>query len=506
MNKTMQLLIILFSQLVFAQSPNEYLTDFLFKFSQNPSQTMSELPPKYDSELNRIEPTSKFSTSDTENLNFISLKDQQRKVLCSVAQPGTPCVPAFTVWSGFGYADDVSVFFDNQKIERSFQVLKDPSWVDARTAVEPWSGDYWATYQAGIASRYAHSKWPRSNKYEDFREFFNKHAKIDFDNQDEINTLSPAEKYDLLVQDNNFGLTQYSRNEAESTFVRDGKIETWFGLCHGWAPAAFMLARPEVPVALELENNKTLTFYPDDIKALATILWANSTIESHMMGGRCNDKNPKKDSNGRIISQDCFDMNPGSWHLAVLNQVGQYQQSFVIDATYDYEVWNQPVSSYSLTYFNPITQQQTNNPENAIVDINKHQNDIFKKYRSKNTKYLVGVSMNLTYVSEVNASHESLNTPNNDSLRTVQYIYDLELNAEGEIIGGEWYQNAHPDFIWTPYKDAHAVSVGDRQAKGDWTTNTLPPKQWSSAATLASSYGQPLAKVVNGLIKRSKKQ
>ena len=40
------------------------------------------------------------------------------------------------------------------------------------------------------------------------------------------------------------------------------------------------------------------------------------------------------------------------------------------------------------------------------------------------------------------------------------YSYDLELNAEKEIIGGEWYGNRHPDFLWTPVKGPRARGRG----------------------------------------------
>ena len=37
--------------------------------------------------------------------------------------------------------------------------------------------------------------------------------------------------------------------------------------------------------------------------------------------------------------------------------------------------------------------------------------------------------------------------PNQESKR--EFDYNLELNAEGEILGGEWISPEHPDFVWT---------------------------------------------------------
>src|SRR5262249_50319012 len=149
-----------------------------------------------------------------------------------------------------------------------------------------------------------------------------------------------------------------------------GNVETWMGICHGWSPAAFMIARPTNAITVVAADGKTpITFYPSDIKALSSQLWANNPADSRFIGGRCNVKKPKVDSVGRIIDQDCFDTNPGTWHLAVVNQIGIGKRSFVLDVTYDYEVWNQPARKYSYVYFNPQTLKPVGKLQDAIVAI-----------------------------------------------------------------------------------------------------------------------------------------
>src|SRR6185436_9002354 len=98
------------------------------------------------------------------------------------------------------------------------------------------------------------------------------------------------------------------------------------------------------------DGKTPLLFYPSDLKGLASLLWATTDPPSRGVGGRCEDTNPKKDRNGRVISPACFDSNPGTWHLAVVNQIGVAKRSMVIDATYDFEVWNQPVYGYRYRY------------------------------------------------------------------------------------------------------------------------------------------------------------
>ena len=39
--------------------------------------------------------------------------------------------------------------------------------------------------------------------------------------------------------------------------------------------------------------------------------------------------------------------------------------------------------------------------------------------------------------------------PHEDKLKVVTYWYDLELDEDNNIVGGEWYTNRHPDFLWT---------------------------------------------------------
>ena len=42
-----------------------------------------------------------------------------------------------------------------------------------------------------------------------------------------------------------------------------------------------------------------------------------------------------------------------------------------------------------------------------------------------------------------------------------RYLYTLELDSTGKIIGGEWHQNAHPDFLWLAPPGTRAVATGE---------------------------------------------
>jgi len=150
------------------------------------------------------------------------------------------------------------------------------------------------------------------------------------------------------------------------------------------------------------------------------------------------------------LSPAVFDTNPGTWHMSAVNQIGVSKRSFIIDATFDYEVWNQPMFAYSYEYFNPQTMKRVDSLAQARVPRAQFTSDRFKRYRGASYASIVGVAMRTRYVVETSPSHATTDAPSRDRINAVDYIYDLELDAGGKIVGGEWYQNTHPDFLWTP--------------------------------------------------------
>ena len=83
-----------------------------------------------------------------------------------------------------------------------------------------------------------------------------------------------------------------------------------------------------------------MEWYPDDIKALATLAWSTGRFRANQISGRCDAKDPKTFPNGRLSQQECFDTNPATFHLALANLIGRHGVPFIMDAAYDYEVWN----------------------------------------------------------------------------------------------------------------------------------------------------------------------
>ena len=132
-------------------------------------------------------------------------------------------------------------------------------------------------------------------------------------------------------------------------------------------------------------------------------------------------------------------------------------------------------------------------------------NDKFRTFRSPATKFVVGVQMVVSYVVETRPSQRTDDNPSHDAIQKATYYYDLELDANKVIIGGEWYQNRHPDFLWTPGKTSRAQTNYETQATGTWKQSEAVPAAWrASAKAAASAQGSPLAAIVEQMIKFSR--
>lgn len=363
---------------------------------------------------------------------------------------------------------------------------------------QPWSDDYWAIRDGITARRYADRKatkgtWSQSLTYvlQEPNHLLSLLQLTDGpEKQKRLNQLSPAEKYDLLIGDidpthyshwfeylENPGYSQamnicqlvggaLSANQwrqGQVYFDDKGEVESWMGICHGWSAASTHLPRPFKPVkALAFDGKTSLLFYPADIKALGSLLWAESAPRSRFIGGRCNSKDVETDpETGAILDENCFDTNPGDWHVVVSNYLGEMKQSFVMDATFDYAVWNQPVLAYDLQFFNPNSYERSIDFKEVMEPWEDYElDDPFQSVREKDSrrKYIVGVNMKVEYLAENRPTQKSRDSHKNDQTLKAYYIYDLELDKDFNIIGGEWMQNKHPDFLWAHDKDQKAIS------------------------------------------------
>ncbi len=374
-----------------------------------------------------------------------------------------------------------------EKMIRRPKEMEEKGLISGSAKVIPWSDSYWPMFRGGLGQRYNDEEF-MSYEWKEANEYIHSRPASALIEEGKLDSLSPAEKYDHLLGLTDFPLTASQWTDGQQFFNRSGRVESWMGLCHGWAPASMMMPEPKKKISLGGMN-----FYPSDIKGLATLMWARGNFPTRFIGGRCNAQDPQSDRNGRPTEQNCLDNNPGSWHLVVVNQLGISKRPFIMDASYDYQVWNHPVYSYQYVYFNPRTM--TDGKFNESLEKSGNW-DKRKHLRARDTKTIVGVRMTVTYAVENEPSMEE--DQNSDSSR-VSYDYDLELNQNGEIIGGEWHSHGHPDFLWVPDPDSFPRTVGD-QVQVNLTHLT---REIKDTARKGAIRGLPMGNLVKSLVKAS---
>lgn len=487
----------------------EIVDSMLENFDRDPIAAMSAHPPKLDIDGASVDIETAFSPWDLRAGRDITGRDKVRKTL-SMLDRGVllrlgEVIPGKAPCDNANRAENLV----ERLVHRTPEQIEAAGLTSAKLDESPWSDDYWALYLGVLGKRYADPSFPESDDWHENYDYVQRHPAREVLAQGAaaIDLLSPAEKYDLLVGDSTMSLTKRMWAEGKYYYDRSGEVESWMGICHGWAPASYSLPRPTRSVEVLAADGRTrLRFYPSDIKGLASLLWANADTVSRFVGGRCNDKEPATDANGRFTSPKCFDTNPGTFHLCAVNQLGVARRSMVIDATFDYEVWNQPLYSYRTAYFNPERRRYVPTLAEAYVRRDDFTRDPFRAYRSAKAAGFVGVMCQVYYTVETNPSHAPNDGPDRDKLRGARYLYDLELDAEGVIIGGEWYTNRHPDFLWTPPPGTRARTPADTYATGSWPAGQPIPEHWRRPAWRASDSASPspLAAIVERLIELSR--
>ncbi len=329
----------------------------------------------------------------------------------------------------------------------------------------PWADTYWPTYQDGINHR-----WQNTGDFmrdlspaEKFDAAFNgwdpesvrglKPFSAEWGQFDKpfdaayYEKLGPLAKQCSMYHGNkqtrdasaagklNSDGTAKSGKEEEAY----GGIQTWWGLCHAWTPASIREKEPQHAVV-----HNGVTFEVSDIKALLIACYNSSN--STMIGLRNEDRNIDLDDHGRPKKEDARDINPGTYHLLLSNLLGRDGVAFIEDRIADFQVWNQPIAEYRTTQMDPISKADAAQLVGAA--------DPNYPYDPQATQFF-HVKTEVDYISESSPSTRP-NADNDAQERTDPYEYLLEVDANGDVIGGEWLGSSrtqHPDFLWYPYKD-----------------------------------------------------
>ena len=373
---------------------------------------------------------------------------------------------------------DVERLLHHTSAEMNAYKLDELGLNSAKTPQQPWTSSYWPDALGGIAVRYKKQLDPEvssllgllANFEINKRAWKNNNEKLKKTvlgmKEDELaRNLSASEKYDLLMGDLDFTLTQNILEEIEYRFYHkpnhtdgywvDSKgLTGWNGICDGWTTASLHVPRPVKTIRVRGGTGQIITFYPDDLKALAAHLFArgNQWMNIERVGDRCQEANPKTDKLGRPISPECHDVDAGLWHATVMNRIGIDQRGFIIDVDNNVKVNNHPVYGYEASYFNPITGKR-DTLDKSVVPISE-VHDGRESLRNPLATTLVGVEMHMDILDYGWPTGKETDGPEDDhQKKKINYVYDLELNDLGEILGGQFRSTdggaaKQPDMVW----------------------------------------------------------
>jgi hypothetical protein len=226
--------------------------------------------------------------------------------------------------------------------------------LEGEAANIPWPGDYWATARDSINSRWdgeeslsPAEKVAKAFNIKDFPKYITENVGI------YGHGTKACDKSEECADQKDGSSCVKPRETCPEGLIcstvpasKGGRcIAGWWGICHGWAPAA--IAEP-MPTKEVVKNG--VTFYPGDIEGLASFIY-QANLRTKFLSQRCNKmgEDIKKDGNGRVLDGECRDMNPGSMFVVLTNMLGKRKVGMVEDKTFDYQVWNQPVRSYKIT-------------------------------------------------------------------------------------------------------------------------------------------------------------
>jgi len=170
-----------------------------------------------------------------------------------------------------------------------------------------------------------------------------------------------------------------------------------------------------------------------------------------------------------ILNSDlnCQDTNAGAFHVLMANQLGLMKEGFVIDKTMDVEIWNQPVFKYVSTVVGPAALSATKAPQ-AISAVQVKTSLFYGDDTDYGWTYWNPTLTNLfgtdsSFLDEFyryqrmlikqGDQDKILSYPNN-VIGVSHYTYNLELDAAGNVVGGEWLSFDRPDIAWLPHKFA----------------------------------------------------
>lgn len=334
-------------------------------------------------------------------------------------------------------------------------------------AQAPWSSGFFPSWFGREAGRW---KDPRLTLIG--RTLFGTHAPtmkaIDAMTPEQLDRLSPIEKYDLAMGDADFKATKESLSTSHNARPYP---RFWNGLCNGVSAAAMDRPEPVFTVEVISASGRHVRFHPQDIKALLALgyYFPASDVE---LGGSCDVV--------RFDAPRVCAMNPALLLLATANALGRGKQSFQLDVHATEQAQYYAVASAELRTLASAPKVMIEVAPNVVVhalevDFVFELSSTTLPPSAGNVPVKEGVEYEPVGVKPVHFEWRAL----------------VALDAAGEVIGGRWYGDG-PDSLVFP-------SGGPELLEGRVLT-VNPGVQWgfvSSLGALSSRESGDVARVLD---------
>lgn len=179
----------------------------------------------------------------------------------------------------------------------------------------------------------------------------------------------------------------------------------WYGHCNGWSAAAIRHAEPQRSVTVN-----GVVFTPAIIKGLLAEIYMYNRHE--------------------LLAGYERQLNPGVLHAILANWLGRASHCIVMDADPSKEKWNYPVYGFASSSVKRSSRE-------------------------------VEVRTNMLYAKDSPDKEHDKSPPKSEMK---QFHYMLELNDDGEIVGGYYYNDSHQiDFLWVPLSPVASGEEGNER-------------------------------------------
>lgn len=359
------------------------------------------------------------------------------------------------------------------------------AWFDEPFRVDeqqlPWVSSFWPEFLNGVGNRWQTNFLQQllGYKVKDEVELLNNLLRETDDDgkgaSSWVSQLSPIEKYDLAV-----GRYVFTATMVELSLrgrYKNDPIAFWEGFCNGVAAASINEAVPQHPVSVRNPDGITVTFYPNDIKALLALSYY-MLDETRYLGERCDNEELTVDDTGRLVDVECRDLNPGALVIALFNRIGIAGKPMVMEVDKAEAVWNFPIIGAGI-FIEAVNKHVTIDSDNQerliklfgtsfpakfwqnLIDLQQAGVPVFSyPHVDPKTRYILPVRIEVDVWSETSVVETTR------SSKTRKFHALLELDPQLNIIGGEWETKGaikgenSPDFIWFP--GAPQVDIDNR--------------------------------------------